>query len=289
MKTGDKEIVKQQIVGDYNGTEIRNRLQFYSEIRQALDIFDIIDYSVITGGFVQNSKKLGDVDIITVLPYVNDNSRVRIFEFSERHVRAQLNNEFSPDFQFPTDVVSRQQIIDAVNGRALSVFDNDLKLKEYSIEDIAINSEADYRIWLYEMITHDFDLVSGSFELLVQDTSIALKTILLYTANLFHYKMDVPMEQVRRDMFSSANLPYTLSEKQCRYLLIMLERECLGKMDNGGVLWLNIDGIKKETKKLKNAIITGSIATAVHILEWGVLREAMKEWDTLGRAGHVKQ
>lgn len=260
-----------------NGEEVRNRLQFYSEIRQALELFDVIDYSIITGGFVQNSQKLGDVDIITVVPYVTAESKRRIVEFSERHVIAQLRNGFSPDFQFPTDVLSRQQIIDAISGRALSVVGSDLRLKEYSVEEIAINSEADYRVWLYEMITHDFDLVSGSFELLVRDTMMSLKTILLYTANLFGYKRDVPIERVRREMFSSAGLSYQLSEKQCRYLLIMLEKEGLGRMDGDGILWLNPEGIQGETSRLKNSIITGLIATAAHIVEWEALREHVKK------------
>lgn len=49
---------------------IGNRLRFYLEIKKAIAVLGSVDYSVITGGFVQDDEKAGDIDIITVLPYV---------------------------------------------------------------------------------------------------------------------------------------------------------------------------------------------------------------------------
>ena len=47
----------------YFNERLGNRLKFYSEIRRALEIFEKADYSIITGGYAQNEKKMGDVDI----------------------------------------------------------------------------------------------------------------------------------------------------------------------------------------------------------------------------------
>jgi len=128
-----------------------NRLKFYADIKKAVSIFNDVVYSIITGGFIQDDKKLGDVDIITVLPHITSTTIEKIMHFAEKHVVIQLNNFFKPDFNFPTDVISRQQIIDAVQGRALEIINGQLKLKEFSEKEIATNPEADYRVWLYEM------------------------------------------------------------------------------------------------------------------------------------------
>ena len=258
-------------------SNLGNRLKFYSEIKEAINVFENVDYSVITGGFVQNDKKLGDVDILTVLPYITKKTMEYVLTFAAKHVLSQLNNSFHPDFNFPTDVISRQQIIDAGMGRSLEVIDNNLTLKEYSLQEIATNLEADYRIWLYEMITHDFDLLCGSFELLIKDTLMALKTIFLYTANLYQYKKKIFLEQVREDVFTSAGLSYRLGEKQCRYLIIMLEREKFGRIDMEGSLHLNLSKIHEGTERLKQSILDKSVVNARHISNWELLREHVKE------------
>lgn len=185
--------------------KLGNRLRFYSEIRKALEVFGKIDYSVITGGYVQNESKLGDVDIITVLPYISINSRNEVINFAKKHVSAQINNRFSPDYQFPTDIITRQQINDAVSGRALELVNGKLKLKKYSKDEVSTMPEADYRVWLFEMITHDFDLVGGSFEHLVRDTIQAHKTIFLLLCSMIGYPEKISIEWLRREIFSIAD------------------------------------------------------------------------------------
>ncbi|MFH0859207.1 MAG: hypothetical protein V1868_01140 [Patescibacteria group bacterium] len=254
---------------------IGNRLRFYLEIKKAIAVLGSVDYSVITGGFVQDDEKAGDIDIITVLPYVALN-RKKVLEFAKKHILAQLKNSFFPDFDFPTDILSKQQMVDAVNGRSLEVVKGNLKLKEYSKEEIINNPEADYRVWMYEMITHDFDIIAGSLESLVKDTITALKTVFLYTASLYGYEGNIPIEQIRKDLFVSANLSYKLGEKQSRYLLMMLEERKLGRVKNKDVLVLNPKNISREIEKLKNLIRNGTVFKAQHAVSWGLLRKNVK-------------
>lgn len=250
-----------------------NRLRFYLEIRKALGALRDIDYSVITGGFVQNDGKLSDVDIVTVLSFVEPSTKKRILKFAECHTVSQLSESFIPDFAFPTDVVSKQQIIDATKGRSFEVVNDELRLKNYSQKEILGNLEADYRVWLYEMITHDFDLVAGNFESLVEDTISALKTTFLWAAQLYDYKKSITIKKVRTDIFLAAGLSYKLSEKQCRYLLIMLDKEGLGRVDSDDAIILDDKKIKSEITKLKKIIINNNSFLAQHILPWDTLRK----------------
>ncbi|MCX6738742.1 MAG: hypothetical protein NT098_01660 [Candidatus Parcubacteria bacterium] len=271
-------MIKEKTTGTMQ--KMRERLNFYTEMKEALGIFEVIDYSIITGGFVQNTKKSGDVDIITVLPYKTTETEKQILLFAEKHVATQICNNFRPDFHFPTDVVSRQQIVDATNGRAFEVSGGFLNLKNYSDEEIFSNKEADYRVWLYEMITHDFDLIGGSFDSLVKDTMRALRTIFLYTTKLFEYSKEISIDQLRHDLFASAGLPYSLSEKQCRYLIMMLTETGFGLIENNNqsdVIILNHQLISIEIENLKKGITSKSFSGATHIIDWETIRTATKK------------
>lgn len=261
----------------YSNERLINRLSFYAEIRSILPVFEKVDYSIITGGYVQNERKMGDVDIITVLPYIYPHLDDDIIDFASRHVDAQVRNGFSPDFQFPSDVITRQQIRDAVSGRALKIVRGKLELKKYSPEDIANNPEADYRIWLFEMITHDFDLVGGSFEMLARDTLRAHKTIFLLLCEKHPSARSFTLDFLRREMFSIARLPYVMLEKQCRYMLVMIEEEKFGTMNTSGEITLDVNRIRQECSALKKVISNGMVRSAEHIISWEYLREKIKK------------
>ncbi len=261
-----------------DGNCLGKRLRFYLGIKKALNIFDDIDYSVITGGFVQNRKKLRDVDIITVLPNITIKTIQKVVEFAKKHVACQLNNGFQPDLNFPTDVLSRQQITDAIHGRSLEIVEEKLNLKKYTLEEIMNCFEADYRIWMYEMITHDFDMIDGNFQVLVKDTMIALRTIFLYSMSLFQYKEKISIEQIRSDLFSSAGLEYKLGEKQCRYLLIMLEREKFGIINHSGIISFNFGNINKAIERLKKDVKNQSMNCGKHFYSWQILRKGVEDY-----------
>ena len=250
--------------------EIR-RLKLYSEIEDSISIFDNLDYSIITGGFVQNPQKLSDVDVITVLPCVSKNIEEQIISFAKRHVNAQINNGFIPDPHFPSDILTRGQILDAINGRSFVIENNRIKLVDYSQEEYINNPESDYRIWVYEMISHDFDIIRGSFDILVNDTITALKTIWLYTVSLFDYTSEIPIEQVRHDLFLTAGLPYYLNEKQCRYFITMLKKYEMATITGDGILLLNDEIINEQIIKLQETINKGFSST--HFIKWDVLRK----------------
>lgn len=259
-------------------SNLGHRLRFYLEIRKALGALGDIDYSVITGGFVKNDDKLGDVDIVTVLSFVTSSTQKRILKFAECHTTSQLAESFTPDYKFPTDVVSKQQIIDATGGRSFEVVNDLLNLKNYSHKEIVTNPEADYRVWLYEMITHDFDLIAGNFESLVRDTTTALRTTFLWAAQLYGYKGSIKIEKLRTDIFLAAGLSYKLSEKQCRYLLIMLDKEELGKIGPGDTIILNSRKIRAEIDKLKKILQKHDSFLAQHILPWDLLRKKVVKY-----------
>ncbi len=263
----------------YLNERFGNRLKFYTEIRRALGIFGKIDYSIITGGYVQNERKMGDVDIITVLPYIYPHLEGELVQFVDKHVDAQIRNGFFPDFNFPSDVITRQQIRDAVSGRALEVVGGRLRLKKYSDEEIATNPEADYRVWLFEMITHDFDLARGSFEMLARDTISAHRTIFLFLCGEHPQAKFFSLDWLRREMFSIAGLAYEMSEKQCRYMLMMIEEEGFGRMGMGGKITLNINRIRQESLAMKKVISQRMAHSARHILSWDELRKKIKRRD----------
>jgi len=258
--------------------KLSNRLRFYLEIRKALGVFEDVDYSVITGGFAQKNNKLGDVDIVTVVPFISPSIPKSIVQFAKKHVGSQLKESFTPDFEFPTDVVSRQQIVDATEGRTFEVVNGVLRIKNFSKNEITTNPEADYRVWLYEMITHDFDLIGGNFEALIRDTMVALKTTFLWASQVYKYKGSVKIERIQVDIFSAAGLSYKLSEKQSRYLLIMLEEEGLGKADSNDSIILNSKKIEAEVIKLKKLIMSRDSFLTAHILPWEILRRSVEKY-----------
>lgn len=260
-----------------NKNKFCSRLDFYSKIKKALKVFDNIEYSVITGSFVQNDKKVNDIDIVTVLPSVSQENSKQVCFFAKKHVSNQIKNGFTPDLIFPTDVVSKQQIADAIQGRSFCVIDQKIFLKKYSNDEIINNPEADYRIWLYEMITHDFDIVAGNFEALVCDTILALKTTFLWACYLYRYKKIISMEKLREDVFFAAELSNKLSEKQSRHLLIMMGIFNLGKIKEDGLVHLNTNRINKEIIKFKKSIINADFKKAKHVIAWDTIRRAVKK------------
>lgn len=257
------------------------RLLFFKEIREAVNIFSAIEYSVITGGFAQNNRKRGDVDILTVLPFVdNPEANIgRIKRFAQQHVEIQLKHSFKPDMHFPTDVLSRQQMAEVVSGRALYIEKGKLLLKYYSEAEIIHNAESDYRIWLYEMITHDFNIIAGNFSSLICDTKAALRTVFLYTAALFAYSKKKRLADVRSDMFASAKLPYRLGEKQCRHLIEVIKDNRLGFLSEKGDVIFDDEKLQQAITELGTHVArTPTPFLAHHMYRWEELRNAVSKY-----------
>lgn len=250
-----------------------NRINLFKQMRETMLELPDLDYSIISGGFVQNNVKLSDVDILTVLPFIDSSTPSHARNIARKHIHAQLITSHKPDWDFPSDIVTRQQILDAVSGRALCVIKDKLKLKEFTQEEIINNPESDYRIWLYEMITHDFDIICGSFDKLVKDTCLALRTVFIYTVSWKNYSNQIALNKLRTDLFESAGLKYKLSEKQSRYLIDIIESDQMGELMPNGTIRLNPDTMKTATQALKERIRAASKWSGSHICTWKALRE----------------
>jgi len=263
------------MVQESAGDLLSSRLRFYSSMSLVAQKMPNLVYSVITGGFVHNLRKRGDVDIVTVVSHIDGSTKLSAIEFAKRHIELQQQNDFTPDSVFPTDVVTRQQIVDAISGRSFSVtVDGRLHLEHFTDDDIKNNPEADYRVWLFEMISHDFDILHGSSNLLVSDTETALHTVFLFVCEACVYKQKVRLEKLQRDMFRVAELPYTLKERQYRHLVRMIKRESLGQVKDG-YLWLNQGEVIRQLSALKSVVQSGVMTNATHIMPWSDLRRSV--------------
>lgn len=256
-------------------TNLSNRLKFYSVIRSAAQQLPHLDYSIITGGFIHTDTRINDVDIISVVSIITNETRNAVLRFAIQHVRTEDKFGYIPDLSFPTDVMTRQQVIDAVNGRALTLRDRKLVLKEYSEEELVSNPESDYRVWLFEMISHDFDIIEGSFHLLVHDTITALKTVFLLACDTMSYSTSVSLLVLRSDMFKLAAKEYLLPERQLRLLLSMIEHEGFGRLV-GGELYLVHNRIDLAIEHLKQIVTLQVFSSGAHIVSWFDLREYVR-------------
>ena len=123
---------------------------------------------------------------------------------------------------FPTYVIARSQIDETLSGRAFNFcYNKNLFLKTYSVKDWYVDKESDYRVFLYQLISHDFDLFYGDYDLLKKDTEKALLQIFLYAYQLFGYCSEKILDEDRllKSLFFSAGLNYELPGRLKKMLL----------------------------------------------------------------------
>lgn len=187
-----------------------------------------------------------------------------------------MKYNFIPDLEFPVYVVSRNQIRDIFLGRPFLKSNDNVFLKKYSVCGWKNNLDSDYRVILYQLISHNFDIVSGSKRKLQKDTERALKIIFLYAYNLFGYSANefLEKEQLFRAVFFSAGLNYVLSEEVQKLFLKMLECQRMIGIEADRIV-LNHENIHIEDafflKKDKQNF------TGVHIFGWKALSSFVKD------------
>ncbi len=138
------------------------------------ELAEYVEYAVLTGGFILSGNAKGDLDLIIVLndKYSNDKEIFKkIKKFSLGHFRIQTLFGFKPDLDFPTYIFSRSQINDILNSRPFTKDINErIFLATYSVKEWENNQESDYRVVLYQLISHNFDLFFGDKKKLKEDT-----------------------------------------------------------------------------------------------------------------------
>jgi hypothetical protein len=168
----------------------------------------------VTGSFAQGIAKEGsDIDILTVVD-PNDQTPNAVVEFARRQIELQIDFGLTPDYTYPTDVISMDQLNDCVAGRCIVDCKGNLVCGD--LED---NVEFDYRVWLYQLLCHDFQLLAGSMDKLEKATSKALNIALVICAGRIGFKK-ILLDDLRFDILKPVTKNgYYLNDAQTERLL----------------------------------------------------------------------
>lgn len=231
-------------MNDYNHhiTKIRI-INGLKEAIERTEINNLVAYGVLTGGFIYHGKKARDIDVLVVLnEHAKDDLDIieKLKNFSIEHAIIQIKNGFTPDWNFPTYFITEKQIGDVFHGRSFILSnDGNFLLKKYSPREWIKNPESDYNVILFQLISHNFDLFCGISERLEEDTRKALLIIFLYTYQVFNYKQKKAIEKINlcRDLFRSAELNYTITDKLQNFLWNIFELHNFGTFKNSSFLF----------------------------------------------------
>lgn len=158
-------------------------------IRPHVSAIPNLDYSFVNGGVTQtkNREYAGDVDTLTVVKAVNDEVRAAVLKMVLEHVAYQVEHGFEPDWGFPIELATTEQVKEAANGRGLYIHPEtgQLTLKSTLVNDYADSLDAtvgaDFAYWQYMLITNNGakDLVDGSKSQFTQNAEDAIATSFL--------------------------------------------------------------------------------------------------------------
>ncbi len=246
--------------------------------RTGLDKFII--YGVVIGGFVFNSEKAADLDILIVLNEGSKNNPdiiEKLKKFSIEHVIVQIENGLTPDWDFPTYFVTQQQIDETLHGRPFTIDEKgEICLKKYSPEEWIRNPESDYNVMLFQLISHDMDLFYGSSNQLEADTEKALLNIFFYTYQVFGYAQNESVNQMNlcQDFFRSSGLKYVITNKLQNILWRVLKVHHLGSLQNGN-FFFDHQAIQKQFKLFTDSFYSAYVAK--HLFGWGDMSRNVKK------------
>jgi len=243
------------------------------------DLSNCVDYAVLTGGFILNENRKCDIDLIIVLKNdvkVNGELKNKIKKFSLEHVNIQAKYNFLPDLDFPTYVVTKSQIVDTLNGRPFEYLNKKIFLKTFSRESWEKDLGSDYRVLLYQLISHDYDIFFGDIKSLQKDTEESLTQIFLYTYSIFGYSSEEFLDKKRlfRSLFFSAGLNYSLGLKTERQIIDLLNKKGFAKINKNRV-YLNHGIIEKNIFEYLN-FYKKEEYEATHIMKWEELNKYIK-------------
>lgn len=183
-----------------------------------------------------------DVDILTVVQPI-DESPEKLITFTKRVVGIQLEMGLCPDYDYPTDVISDGQLGDVVNGRGVLDVDGQL------LPDGGVNDpEFDYVIWLYELITQQFELFGGKEELLERSTIEAINLTLLVALARIKIRL-VSIDQLRLNIFEPTSRDLFLSQRQTDLLIDVVQKSNYAQIKRGLVLF-DRDEVRLELSQL---------------------------------------
>jgi predicted nucleotidyltransferase len=111
---------------------------------------DEIVYAFLTGSFAyRDFINTSDIDVVVVLNPNGTNSEELIYkrhEFTKEYLKIHENYSFNPDLHFPGEVISKDMINDAVDGRGYKVNDG-FYLEDIVYEEQWDDPELEYRCW----------------------------------------------------------------------------------------------------------------------------------------------
>jgi hypothetical protein len=183
-----------------------------------------------------------------------------VIEFANRQVSAQLEHGFKPDAKYPTDVISLQQLQAVVEGRAIRVLDGEFSLVPNNSEDRVL----DYRIWLYELISHNLGLLSGDIEKLQKATQSALRTTFMLGVAQGVITDKSSIDTVKRDIFRPAGLTKALTPRVLDLLVQELNESGLAYVQ-GAVFSMSTNYVNEQFKKMLEARMPEE---PEYIVEW---------------------
>jgi len=192
----------------------------------------------------------------------------KIKKFSWLHCKIQLRYNLKPDWIFPTYVLTQKQLDDVSQGRAFVPGKDNLRLKTFSTKDWYNDLESDYRVMLFQLISHDFGIFYGNRKSLEHDSRKALHLILLYSYELFGYSnmKFISLDNILKALFFSAGLDYEVSPKIKKIFLEVLKEHSLGKIV-GTNLFLNHKTFAVQIKKLIN-LLSSTNYMGHHLVLW---------------------
>lgn len=250
-----------------------------------------LDYSFMAGGITQTQdpEYKGDCDTLTVLKSVTEETRTAVFDFLRGHLTLQESLGLKPDYDFPIELGTSEQVRQAAQGRGLRLdAEGRLMLKSEDVADfpesLDPSKEADFSYWLYMLITSNGlqDHLGGSVEHFQLDVREAIATTFLLAADQNNYLDGGPpmrIPRIREDIFKSlkeANHAYRLSDFHTVALMQELERRGMAQIEEGDRVCLSDDfAYQLEAFKL-----------SIQHRQWPAFQRAIdfqEMWEAMGR------
>ena len=165
--------------------EVNMAKNLFKDAIQSIFPKEHITYAFLTGPFTFGSAK-HDIDIVVVIdenklqPFERERYIEKILMFVEKYLRIHKFFGYTPDLDFPSDVITVSQIEDAIKGRGFDIEDDKLYLRKIKTKEDYLDSKIDYRVYLWELITSHESFILGNYPKYIVDMFRALETILLF-------------------------------------------------------------------------------------------------------------
>lgn len=247
-----------------NGTSLQKKSAI-AKIGRAAGVFgDDLRFSVLTGSAAQNKEKEGsDLDILTVVDGQAATLVDATLEFTRAQVLVQIEFGFSPDYTYPSDVITGEQLQAVTDGCAIRRQADEFSL----VPTDAPDEQLDYRIWLYELISHDFCLVAGDPKQLMESTRRALALTFMLAVADGSISNKANIDDLLVGIYGPAGIKKFITGQMCEVLLLEVADSDLA-VNIRGRLDFDLSYIKE---KLLQRI--RPVSDLPYIVPWQRLRE----------------